>query len=164
MPYFNLLPIFNNTMGRTNIQSSNQRVKTPYHIKTLIIPHTKYTFNNKYTKYDLKNIIPSETRLCLHRLFTMHINLDCIQSPRIQHILIYLIVYLRKISINQIQTHLRIYTAEVLAILIIIEYFSDIKHNYITIHSVSLSTLTSLQNLHYPTNITRKIQNAHYRA
>jgi hypothetical protein len=31
-------------------------------------------------------------------------------------------------------------------------------------NSKSLSTLTSLQNLHNPTDIARKIQNAHYRA
>lgn len=70
---------------------------------------------------------------------------------------------------NQIQWKLSnkcsIYTAEALAILKAIEYItSDTNHNNFTIYSDSLSTLTSLQNLHNPTDIARKIHNAHYRA
>ena len=57
-----------------------------------------------------------------------------------------------------------IYTAEALAILKAIEYIiSEINHNNITIHSNSLSILSSLQNLHNPTDIAQKIQNTHYR-
>lgn len=58
-----------------------------------------------------------------------------------------------------------IYIAEALAILKVIEYIiSEINHDYITIHSDSLSTVTSLLNLHNPIDSRRKIQNAHYRA
>lgn len=70
---------------------------------------------------------------------------------------------------NQIQWKLSdkwsIYTAEALTILKVIEYIiSDTNHKYFTIYSDSLSTLMSLQNLHNPTDIARKIQNAHYKA
>lgn len=57
-----------------------------------------------------------------------------------------------------------IYTAEALFILKVIEYItSDTNHNHFTIYSDSLSTLSSLQNLHNPIDIARKIQNAYYR-
>lgn len=62
---------------------------------------------------------------------------------------------------NKIST----YTAKALAILKAIEYInSDINYNYITLHNDSLSTLTSLQNVHDSIDIAKKLQKAHYRA
>jgi len=56
-----------------------------------------------------------------------------------------------------------IYTAETLAIFKAIEYtISEINYKNITIYSDSLSTLTSLKNVQNPTEIVRKIHNAHY--
>jgi ribonuclease HI len=70
---------------------------------------------------------------------------------------------------NQIQWRLSekcsIYTAEALAIFIAIKYtISEINNNNITIYSDLLSTLTSLKNVQNPTEVVRKIHNAHYKA
>lgn len=58
-----------------------------------------------------------------------------------------------------------VYSWSLIAILKPIEYIiSEIDHNNITIHSDALSTITSIQNLHYPAEIAKRIQNAHNRA
>jgi hypothetical protein len=69
---------------------------------------------------------------------------------------------------NQIQWRLSekysMYTAEALAIFKAIKYtISEINNNNITIYSDSLSTLTSLKNIQNPTEVVRKIHNAHYK-
>jgi hypothetical protein len=61
-----------------------------------------------------------------------------------------------------IYRYITIYRAKALAILKVIKYIiSEINHNNITIHSDSLSNLTSLQKFHYNARI---VQNAQYRA
>jgi hypothetical protein len=56
-----------------------------------------------------------------------------------------------------------IYTSESLAILKAIEYtISNVNDNNINIFSDFLSTITSTQNDYFPSDIAKKMQNAHF--
>ena len=161
-----------------------------------ITPRPVQFFENIYKRYDLVNMIPLETPLCPHWLFTININLDLhILPKKSTSPKTFKNLFRENISLTPTQAHIytdasitegrvgmaiihednvfqwklsekcSIYTAEALAILKAIEYILSVTYlTNFTIHSDSLSILTSLQNHLNPTDIARKIQNAHFTA